>query len=201
MVAFQGDVQFDYQGAGGIGKVIKKAVTGEGVELMRCTGRGDVFFADLASDVHVIDIEPNDGISVNGVSVLAFEPSLQWDIKMVQGAGMISGGLFNTVFTGQGKLAITTKGTPVVLTVDAPTFVDTDAVVAWSAGLHTSIRTGGFKPMSLLGRASGEAYQMGFAGQGWVIVQPCENPPRVAGQQSGGGGGSGLGGMLGRLGG
>jgi uncharacterized protein (AIM24 family) len=202
MVAFQGDVQFDYQSAGGIGKMLKKAVTGEGVELMRCTGQGDIFFADLASDVHIIDIDPGDGISVNGVSVLAFEPSLQWDIKMVQGAGMISGGLFNTVFTGQGKLAITTKGTPVVLSVDQPTFVDTDAVVAWSASLQTSIRTGGFKAASLLGRSSGEAYQMGFAGQGWVIVQPAENPPRMAGQQGGGGGGQqGLGGMLGRLGG
>ena len=201
MVAFQGDVQFDYQSAGGLGKMLKKAVTGEGVELMRCTGRGDVFFADLASDVHVIDIDPGDGISVNGVSVLAFEPSLQWDIKMVQGAGMVSGGLFNTVFTGQGKLAITTKGTPVVLSVDQPTFVDTDAVVAWSASLQTSIRTGGFKAASLLGRSSGEAFQMGFAGQGWVIVQPAENPPRMAGQQGGGGGQPGLGGMLGRLGG
>lgn len=201
MVAFQGNVQFDYQSAGGLGKMLKKAVTGEGVDLMKCSGDGDIFFADLAADVHVIDIEPGDGISVNGVSVLAFEPTLQWDIKMIGNAGMMSGGLFNTVFTGQGKLAITTKGTPVVLSVDAPTFVDTDAVVAWSASLQTSIRSGGIKPMGLLtGRTSGEAYQLGFAGQGWVIVQPAENPPRVAGQ-SGGAGGGGIGGMLGKLGG
>ena len=200
MVAFQGDVQFDYQSAGGIGKMLKKAVTGEGVDLMRCSGHGDIFFADQASDVHVIDIQDNDGISVNGVSVLAFEPTLQWDIKMIGNAGMVSGGLFNTVFTGRGRLAITTKGTPVVLNVDAPTFVDTDAVVAWSAGLRTSIRSGGFKPMSLLGRTSGEAFQLGFAGQGWVIVQRAENPPQLQGQSRGTGGGSGIGGMLGRLG-
>ena len=201
MVAFQGDVQFDYQSAGGIGKAIKKAVTGEGVDLMRCTGQGDVYFADLASDVHIIDLDGSQPVSVNGVSVLAFEPSLQWDIKMIGSAGMMGGGLFNTFFTGRGKLAITTQGTPVVLTVDRPTFVDTDAVVAWSAGLQTSIRTGGFKPMALLGRGSGEAFQLGFSGQGWVIVQPSENPPRGGTAQGGGGGGSGLGGMLGRLGG
>jgi len=199
MVAYQGDVAFDYQSAGGIGKVLKKAVTGEGVDLMRCTGTGDVFFADLASDVHVIEMDGTDGFSVNGVSVLAFEPTLQWDIKMIGSAGMIGGGLFNTYFTGAGKIAITTKGTPVVLTVDAPTFVDTDAVVAWSASLQTSIRSQGFKPMSLLGRSSGEAFQLGFAGQGFVIVQPSENPPRLA--QQGGGSSGGGGGLLGRLGG
>lgn len=200
MVAYQGAIQFDYQSAGGIGKMLKKAVTGEGVDLMRVSGTGDVFFADLASDVHVIEMDGTDGFSVNGVSVLAFEPTLQWDIKMIGSAGMLGGGLFNTYFTGSGKIAITTKGTPVVLTVDAPTYVDTDAVVAWSASLQTSIKSSGFKPMALVGRGSGEAFQLGFSGQGFVIVQPSENPPRTQGQ-GGGSSGGGVGGMLGRLGG
>lgn len=201
MVAYQGQVSFDYQSAGGIGKMLKKAVTGEGVDLMRVSGSGDVFFADLASDVHVIELDGSDGLSVNGVSVLAFEPTLQWDIKMIGNAGMIGGGLFNTYFTGSGKLAITTKGTPVVLTVDAPTYVDTDAVVAWSASLQTSIHSSGFKPMAMLGRGSGEAFQLAFSGQGFVVVQPSENMLRGGGQNTGGQGGGGVGGMLGRLGG
>jgi uncharacterized protein (AIM24 family) len=201
MVAYQGQVTFDYQSAGGIGKMLKKAVTGEGVDLMRVSGNGDVFFADLAADVHVLELDASDGFSVNGVSVLAFEPTLQWDIKMIAGAGMFGGGLFNTIFTGAGKIAITTKGTPVVLTVDAPTYVDTDAVVAWSASLQTSINASGFKPMAMLGRSSGEAFQMGFAGQGFVIVQPSENPPRGGGGQTGSTSSGGIGGMLGKLGG
>jgi uncharacterized protein (AIM24 family) len=199
MVAYQGQVTFDYESAGGIGKMLKKAVTGEGVDLMRVSGNGDVFFADLASDVHVLELDGADGFSVNGVSVLAFEPTLTWDIKMIQGAGMFGGGLFNTFFSGAGKIAITTKGTPVVLTVDAPTYVDTDAVVAWSTSLQTSIHRSGFKPMAMLGRGSGEAFQMAFAGQGFVIVQPSENPPRGGGQQTGNPSGGGLGGMLGKL--
>ncbi len=198
MVAFQGEVSFDYQSAGGIGKMLKKAVTGEGLDLMRVTGTGDVFFADLAADVHVIELDGTDGISVNGASVLAFESTLQWDIKMIGNAGMIGGGLFNTYVTGTGRIAITTRGTPVVLTVDAPTFVDTDAVVAWSASLQTSLRSSGFKPMSLV-RGSGEAFQLGFAGQGFVVVQPSENPVRGGGGGQQGGGG--IGGMLGKLGG
>ena len=203
MVAYQGQVGFDYQSAGGLGKMLKKAVTGEGVDLMRVSGNGDVFFADLASDVHVIELDGSDGFSVNGVSVLAFESTLQWDIKMIGNAGMLGGGLFNTYFTGSGKIAITTRGTPVVLTVDAPTFVDTQAVVAWSASLQTSIQSSGFKPMAMLGRSTGEAFQLAFAGSGFVIVQPSEEAPRTAGQSGGGGNqsGGGIGGMLGKLGG
>jgi len=200
MVAYQGQVQFDYQSSGGIGKMLKKAVTGEGVDLMKVSGTGDVFFADFASDVHVVELDGSDGLSVNGASVLAFDASLQWDIKMIGSAGMVGGGLFNTHFTGTGRLAITTRGTPVVLTVDAPTFVDTDAVVAWSASLQTSIKSSGFKASALIGRGSGEAFQLGFTGQGFVVVQPSENPLRGGGAQGGAQGG-GVGGMLGRLGG
>jgi uncharacterized protein (AIM24 family) len=196
MVAYQGQMSFDYQSSGGIGKMLKKAMTGEGVDLMKVSGTGDVFFADLASDVHVIELDGTDGLSVNGASVLAFEPSLQYDIKMIGNAGVIGGGLFNTHFTGSGKLAIITHGIPVVLSIDAPTFVDTDAVVAWSAALQTTLQSS-FKAMSMLGRGSGEAFQLGFSGQGFVIVQPSENPARPGNQ----GGGQGGGGMLGRLGG
>src|SRR5471032_807867 len=61
MVAYQGQITFDYESAGGIGKMLKKAVTGECVDLMRVSGQGDVFFADLASDVHVLELDGADG--------------------------------------------------------------------------------------------------------------------------------------------
>ena len=37
MVAYQGDVRFDYQ-SGGLGRFFKKSLTGEGVKLMSATG-------------------------------------------------------------------------------------------------------------------------------------------------------------------
>ena len=40
---------------------------------------------------------------------------------------MSNAGLFNCVFTGYGRIAVTTKGTPVVLNVDQPTYVDPQA--------------------------------------------------------------------------
>ncbi|MFI7430931.1 AIM24 family protein [Micromonospora sp. NPDC049836] len=178
MVAYQGQVQFQALGSGGIGKFIKQRLTGEGVPLMKLSGRGDVFLADLAKDVHIIDLEPGDALSINGSSVLAFDSSLTYDIKMVSGMGFAASGLFNCVFTGHGRIAITTKGTPVVLNVDAPTYVDPQAAVCWSANLQTGYhRAEQLGLGTLLGRSTGEAFTMSFAGQGFVVVQPSEEPP------------------------
>ncbi|MFK3982508.1 AIM24 family protein [Micromonospora sp. NPDC050397] len=186
MVAYQGQVQFQALGSGGIGKFLKQKLTGEGVPLMKVVGQGDVFLADYASDVHLIDLEPGDALSINGSSVLAFDSTLQYDIKMVGGAGMASSsGLFNCVFSGYGRIAITTKGTPVVLNVDQPTYVDPQAAVCWSASLQTGYhRAEQLGLGTLLGRRTGEAFTMSFAGQGFVVVQPSEEPPvQGSGQQ------------------
>ena len=54
-----------------------------------------------------------------------------------------------------------------------PTFADIQAAVAWSSSLTTSVRrTAGAG--ALIGRGSGEAFQLGFSGQGFVIVQASE---------------------------
>src|SRR5918911_1378482 len=188
MVAYQGQVQFQALGSGGMGKWLKSKLTGEGVPLMKLTGRGDVFLADLAADVHLVDLEPGDALTINGKNVLAFESTLQYDIKMVQGVGMLSSaGLFNCVFTGQGRIAVTTKGTPVVLRIDQPTYVDPQAAICWSASLQTGYhRAEQLGLGTLLGRSTGEAFTMSFSGQGFVVVQPSEEIP---GEFLGGGGG------------
>ncbi len=179
MVAYQGDVDFAYEGSGGMGKMFKKAFTGEGMALMKVSGSGDVFLARDADDVFVLQLE-NDSVTVNGANVLAFESGLQWDIKRVEGASMMSGGLFNTTFTGTGSLAITVHGTPVVLNVDVPTFVDMQSAVLWSSSLRSGIRKTA-KMGALVGRGSGEAYQLALSGQGFVVVQASEGHPVVAG--------------------
>jgi uncharacterized protein (AIM24 family) len=176
MVAYQGQVQFQALGSGGVGKWVKSKLTGEGVPLMKMSGRGDVFLADRAADVHLIDLEGDDAITINGANVLAFEPSLRYDIRMVQGLGMFSAaGMFNCVFSGRGRIAITTKGSPVVLTVDQPTYADPQAAICWSASLQTGYhRAEQLGLGTLIGRRTGEAFTMSFAGQGFVVVQPSE---------------------------
>lgn len=198
MVAYQGNVQFKALGSGGMSKWIKQRVTGEGVPLMKLAGQGDVFLADRAADVHLIDLEPGDALSINGLNVLAFDSTLQYDIRMVQGLGMLSSaGLFNCVFTGQGRIAITSKGTPVVLTVDQPTYADPQAAICWSASLQTGYHRADQVGLgTLFGRTTGEAFTMSFTGQGFVVVQPSEELPTGLG---GAGGGQQQGGLLGGL--
>ncbi|MCR1781924.1 AIM24 family protein [Nocardioides carbamazepini] len=180
MVAYQGNVNFNYQG-GGAAKFLKKAFTGEGLSLMRVEGQGDVFLADGAHEVHILHLN-NSGLSVNGQNVLGFSASLEWNVERVKGGSMAAGGLFNTTLRGTGWVAITTDGDPVVLNPgEAPTFADANALVAWSTHLQTSIRST-FTAGALIGRGSGEAFQVAFQGQGFVIVQPSEGgvvPPHT----------------------
>ncbi|MFD9939598.1 AIM24 family protein [Nonomuraea sp. NPDC059023] len=176
MVAFQGQMTFDYEGSGGVSKLFKKVMTGEGVPLMRVKGDGLLYLADNADDIHLFYLE-NEGLTVNGRNLLAFEPQLAWDINRVQGAGVAAGGLFNTTVTGTGWVAVTAHGSPVMLDAgQAPTFADGQSAVCWSAGLNVGVnRT--FKAGALIGRGSGEAMQLAFQGQGFVLVQASEGPP------------------------
>ncbi len=191
MVAYQGEVTFEHAGSGGMSRMLKKAVTGEGQSLMKMTGSGEVFLADTAQDIHLIYLE-DDNITVNGPNLLAFDSGIEWDIQRVQGAsGMMGGGLYNTSLKGTGWVAILSDGPPVLLNVaSAPTFADAQAAITWSSGVTTSLKTD-FKAKNLIGRGSGESIQMAFQGQGWVLVQPSEGRVAVTGAQGGTGGGIG----------
>jgi uncharacterized protein (AIM24 family) len=196
MVAYQGEVAFEHAGSGGLGRMVKKAMTGEGTSLMKMAGSGEVFLAHTAQEIHLLYLE-NDAITVNGENLLAFDAGIDWDIRRVEGAsGMMGGGLFNMALTGTGWVAIVSDGPPVLLnTADAPTFADPQAAITWASSVQTGIKTD-IKLKNFIGKGSGESVQMSFSGPGWVLVQPSEG--RVAqGTPSGGGGGGLLGNLTG----
>jgi len=197
MVAYQGEVSFEHAGSGGMSRMLKKAVSGEGTTLMKMSGSGEVFLADTAQDIHLLYLE-NDAITVNGTNLLAFDAGIDWDIKRVEGAsGMMGGGLFNTALQGTGWVAIVSDGPPVLLnTADAPTFADPQAAITWASSVQTSIKTD-IKLKNFIGRGSGESIQMAFNGAGWVLVQPSEGRVQAAQAGSGGGGGGLLGNLTG----
>jgi len=175
MVAFQGQIQFNHEGSGSLGKFVKRALTSEDTPLMRVSGQGEVFFAQEAANVFLITLE-GDGVSVNGSSLLAFDAHLDWDVHRTKGAGMLSGGLFNTVIQGQGTVGLTSDGEPMILDCSQqPTFVDTQAAVCWSANLVPQV-VSSMNVKSLLRGGSGEAVQYAFHGPGFVVVQPSEGP-------------------------
>ncbi|HET7279925.1 MAG TPA: AIM24 family protein [Dermatophilaceae bacterium] len=192
MVAFQGSIRFDHERAGSAGRLFKKVVTGEDVSLMRVSGEGDVFFASEAGYVFLIELT-GDALSVNARNLLAFDSSIEWDIKRVQGAGVLSGGLFNTTLQGTGTVAVHTVGQPVILDCrQQPTYVDVQSCVGWSAGLVPQV-VSSMNVRSMLRGGSGEAFQYAFHGSGFVVVQPSE---WVAPSSGSGGGGFNLGGLL-----
>ncbi|WP_392508218.1 AIM24 family protein [Naumannella halotolerans] len=178
MVAYQGQMDFSYQGSGGGMRLLKKMATGEGANMMRTRGHGEIFYARQAHDVFLIQLE-GEALTLNTSNVLAFDGSINWDIKSLGGAGFMAGGLFNLHLQGHGMVAVTSDGPPMLLDCSQqPTCVDPQAAVCWSANLAPQIKND-FKFGSLIGRGSGESFQLAFHGPGFVVVQPSEGVPVV----------------------
>ena len=165
MVAYEGFIQYE-PNPPAVRQIASQWITGEGTPLM-----------NYGADVVVINLN-NDSLSVNGTNLLAFDAHLTWGVEKVKGMAKFAGqGLWNVVVQGTGWVAITSRGTPIVVDCgrgEDETYVDPDARVAWSPNLKVKGKRS-FKAGSLIGRGSGEAYQMAFSGQGIVVVQPSED--------------------------
>jgi uncharacterized protein (AIM24 family) len=189
MVAYQGDFSFE-RARPGWRRLFKRALTPEGGRLMKISGTGEVFLAHMAQQVYRLRLE-NDEVTCNSDNLLAFESGIDWDIRRIRRglAGKVAGGLFNTNLSGRGWVALISDGQPVLLRPsEAPTFVDPQSAIAWSSSLETTFKTD-VQARTFIGLGSGESVQIGFRGEGWVLVQPSEGP---ASGFSNGGGGAGL---------
>ena len=177
MVAYVGNVKFTREGIleKGIGKFLKKAVSGEGARLTKAEGRGRVYLADEGKKVRIINLQ-NESIFVNGNDLMALESSIDWDIKLMKKmSAMLAGGLFNVHLAGTGMIAITTHYEPMTLAVrpGQPVVTDPNATVAWSGNLTPQFKTD-ISLKTFFGRGSGESIQMLFEGEGFVVIQPYE---------------------------
>ena len=177
MIAYNGNIKFTREGVleHGIGKLLKKTLTGEGMRLTKAEGNGNLYLADSGKKVTIINLQ-NETIVVNGNDLLAFQDSVKWDIKMMRKiTGMMAGGLFNIRLEGTGMIAITTHYDPLTLKVTSnePVITDPNATVAWSGNLTPEFRTD-ISLKTFFGRGSGESIQMEFKGDGFVVVQPFE---------------------------
>jgi uncharacterized protein (AIM24 family) len=176
MVAYEGFVQYE-PNPPAVRQIAAQWITGEGTPIMKCSGDGLLYLADYGAHVVVINLS-NEAISVNGTNVLAFDAQLNWRVERVKGLAKFTGqGLWNVEISGTGWVALTSRGTPVVVDCgrgEDETYVDPDALVAWSPNLKVKGKRS-FKASALVGRGSGEAYQMAFSGQGIVVVQPSED--------------------------
>jgi uncharacterized protein (AIM24 family) len=183
MIAYRGDVKFTREGVleHGLGKMLKKAVSGEGAKLTKATGRGKVYLADAGKKISILNLA-GESIYVNGNDLLAFQDTMSWDITLMRKlTAMIAGGLFNVRLEGEGMIAITSHYEPLTLIVQPgnPVFTDPNSTIAWSGGLSPEFKTD-VSLKTFLGRGSGESIQMRFDGKGFVVVQPFEERPLQA---------------------
>jgi uncharacterized protein (AIM24 family) len=174
MVLYQGKVDFSYKGAGFAGRIVGNA-TGQEMQLMRCTGQGQVFLAENSSMVHPIELQ-GDGICVSAENVLAFDESLQYEVRRIEGHGIPGGALFTMQFTGTGTIVVKTHGTPVVLPVTPTTFADCNAVVAWSAAAQVVVSSQVRMRRNAYPGDTGESVNLQFRGApgNFIVVQPYE---------------------------
>ncbi|MFE1175513.1 TerD family protein [Streptomyces sp. NPDC058773] len=174
MVLYQGKVDFGYKGAGFRGRIVGNA-TGQEMQLMRCTGQGQVFFAENSAHVHPIELQ-GDAICVSAEAVLAFDESLQHEVRRIEGHGIPGGALFTMQFQGTGTLVVKTQGTPVVLPVTPTTFADANAIVAWSAASQVIISSQVSVRRHAYPGHSGETVNLQFRGApgNFIVVQPYE---------------------------
>ncbi|WP_405794960.1 TerD family protein [Streptomyces sp. NBC_01506] len=174
MVMYQGKIDFSAKSAGFAGRIVGNA-TGQEMQLMRCTGRGQVFLAEEGSHLHQIELQ-GDGICVSAENVLAFDESLQYEVRRIEGHGIPGGALFTMQFQGTGTVVVKTHGVPVVLPVTPTTFADCNAVVAWSAASQVILSSQVRLRRNAYPGHSGETVNLQFRGApgNFIVVQPYE---------------------------
>lgn len=177
MIAYTGDISFKRESSlsGGLNKFLKKTISQETQTMMDCEGYGHLYVADQGKRINVIYLEEDDIIYVNGNDVLAFESSVEWDIEMLSSGYSAGSNMSHMRLEGEGMIAITSEGKAMVIRVtpDQPVYTDPDATVAWSNGLSINTKTD-VNLKTLIGKGSGETFQMEFRGDGFVIIQPFE---------------------------
>jgi uncharacterized protein (AIM24 family) len=178
MVAYEGDVEFKHTGVGaggGMRAALKRAVAGESIALMDCTGQGRAYLAKDAMDVMVTELTGTT-LTVESEHILAVTDGLRMDVQFAGLRGMTSGqGLATTTITGQGQVALISEG-PVIALEVAPgsdVVVDPDCYVGSYGQLAMSL-VSGVSWKSLLGEGTGEPFSLRFTGSGVVYIQSAE---------------------------
>ncbi|MEV0409746.1 AIM24 family protein [Streptomyces sp. NPDC050448] len=186
MLAYRGEVSFTPSltgGQGGVMGMIGRRVANEQTPLMAVEGNGSVMFGHGGHHIQVIGLT-GETLYVEADRLLAFDGTLQQGTMFMgsQGGvmGMVRGqvtgqGLFTTTLKGHGSVAVMAHGGVIELpiTPNRPVHVDPQAYVAHHGDVRNKLSTAlGWRDM--VGRGSGEAFQLELSGQGAVYVQASE---------------------------
>lgn len=176
VIAYQGDLRFHLEPvmqAEGVHLEtgpIRSALKREAVPLTRAVGHGCLYLANDGSHSRVLSLD-DETIYVAAMDLLAFETTLDHEIRLLGEVGLLAGGLLVVQLSGHGRIAISAHGEPLTLAVSPSDPVSTDpgATVAWTAGLWPELKTD-LDAGSIIAHGGGQPIQMRFAGTGRVIV-------------------------------
>jgi uncharacterized protein (AIM24 family) len=186
MLAYRGDVSFTPSitgGQGGVMSMIGRRVANEATPLMTVEGDGLVLFGHGGHHIHCVDLA-GETLYVEADRLLAFDGSLQQGTMFMGSQGGVMGvlrgqvtgqGLFTTTLQGKGSVAVMAHGGVIELpiTPGSAVHVDPQAYVAHRGDVRNKLSAAlGWREM--VGRGSGEAFQLELSGQGMVYVQASE---------------------------
>lgn len=186
MLAYRGEVSFTPDitgGQGGVGSMIGRRLAGEATALMTVEGDGSVMFGHGGHHIHTVDLW-GETLYVEADRLLAFDGSLRQGTMFMGSQGGVMGvirgqvtgqGLFTTTLQGNGSVAVMAHGGVIELPITRgrPVHVDPQAYVAHRGEVRNRLSTAiGWREM--VGRGSGEAFQLELSGQGTVYVQASE---------------------------
>ena len=183
MLGYSGSVAFrPVAGQGrGVGGFVGAAMSGESNPMMATEGDGQVLYGYRGLHVTVVELDGTSPLVCEADRLLAHDADLQTSVQMLGSGGVraaVSGamtgqGLFTTNVHGRGSVAILAHGNAFPLQVQGTVGVDPQAYVGHVGQLTVDISAKvGFR--EVVGRGSGEAFQLRITGNGTVYVQPSE---------------------------
>jgi uncharacterized protein (AIM24 family) len=184
MLGYSGRVAFrPVRGqGGGVGGFVGAAMSGESNPMMATEGQGEVLYGYRGLHTTVLDLDGSAPLVCEADRLLAHDATLQTSVQFLGSGGLrqaVSGamtgqGLFTTNVHGRGSVALLSHGGAFPLQVAGGSVgVDPQAYVGHVGQLSVDLAAkAGFR--DVVGRGSGEAFQLRITGHGTVYVQASE---------------------------
>lgn len=183
MLGYSGGVTFrPISGAGGVGGMVGRAMSGESVAMMVAEGQGNALYGFRGLYVTLVQLH-NETLTVEADRLLAHHAHLSTSVEMIGSGGVrqavrgaVSGqGLFTTKVSGTGSVALLSHGGTFEIPLDGTgtVGVDPQAYVGHVGALQIDFKvSAGIR--DVVGRGSGEATQLHCTGHGRVYIQASE---------------------------
>lgn len=183
MLGYEGQLTFrPIAGQGqGIGGMVGAAMSGESSPMMVAEGQGQALYGFRGLHVTIVELT-GDSLTVEADRLLAHDANLQTGVEFIGQGGVRSAvrgamtgqGLFTTRISGNGSVALLSHGGTFPLPLTGETVgVDPQAYVGHVGALQVDLKASvGMR--DLVGRGSGEAFQLHVSGHGTVYVQASE---------------------------